>query len=144
MAWQTEHSAESAASPAAVWRRWTDVEHWETWSPQGVEWARLDGPFEPGTTGEIKAPGAPKSAFMLVEVYPERAFATEAKMPGGRMRFEHEVEQIDAGVKITHRATITGPLTFAWSKLAGRRIERGMPDSVRRLAVMAAADESPA
>jgi hypothetical protein len=144
MAWQTEHSAESAASPAAVWRRWTDVEHWEVWAPEGVEWARLDGPFEVGSTGEIKAPGSPKGSFTLVEVHVERAFATEAKVPGGRMRFEYELEYVDGSVRITHRATITGPLWFVWSMLAGRRMEKGMPDSVRRLAVIAANDESPA
>jgi uncharacterized protein YndB with AHSA1/START domain len=144
MAWQTEYTAESAASPAAVWRRWTDVEHWDAWAPEGVEWARLDGPFEPGTTGEIKAPGSPKGTFTLVGVEPERSFVTEAKLPGARMRFEYLVEPTDTGAHLTHRATIGGPLAFLWARIAGRRMEEGMPDSVRRLAVIAAHDESPA
>ena len=73
MAWHFEHSAESAASGADAWQRYVDVEHWNAWSRGGVEWSRLDGPFEVGTTGTSKPPGFPASRFRLTAVEPSMA-----------------------------------------------------------------------
>jgi uncharacterized protein YndB with AHSA1/START domain len=138
MAWQMEHSAESSARPAAVWRRYVDVEHWSEWSQKGVERSSLDGEFEEGTTGKSKAPGFPEGKFTLITVEPEKRFVSEAKFPGGRLTFEHMIEPADGGTRITHRATLDGPLTFLWSQVIGRMIKRGMPEGVERLAEVAA------
>lgn len=62
--WHVEHSAESSADPKAVWRRYLDVEHWCEWSRHGVEWSRIDGPFEVGTEGKSKPPGPALSDFV--------------------------------------------------------------------------------
>jgi len=141
MAWQMEHSAESSASAAAVWRRYVDVEHWSEWSQKGVERSSLDGEFEEGTTGKSKAPGFPEGKFQLVTVEPEKQFVSEAKFPGGRLTFEHMIEPADGGTRITHRATLDGPLTFVWSQVIGRIVKRGMPEGVERLAELAVEKE---
>jgi polyketide cyclase/dehydrase/lipid transport protein len=144
MAWQFQHTAESSARPADVWRRYVDVPNWPEWSQKGVERAHLDGPFEVGTTGKSKPPGMPGGSFRLIEVQPEAKFASESRLPGGRMLFEHVIEPSGEGVRITHRATIDGPLAFLYTAIARRSIERGLPDGVERLAGMAAADASTA
>jgi len=138
MAWHFEHSAETTASGADVWPYYADVEHWNAWSQHGVEWSRLDGPFEPGSKGMSKAPGFPASRFRLTAVEPERMFASEAKLPGARLGFEHVIEPAGAGTRITHRARVEGPLAGMWSLLVRRSIEKGLPDGVDRLAKMAA------
>jgi hypothetical protein len=140
MAWRFEHSAESTASPAAVWRRYVDVPNWHDWSEQGVVWSRLDGPFEVGTKGRSKPPGMPSGSFRLVAVEPDNLFASETRLPGAQLRFEHMIEARDSGVRITHRATLDGPLARPYSALLRKSIERGLPDAVERLAVLAAAD----
>src|SRR5437773_8453060 len=117
MRWRFEHSAESSASPADVWRRYLDVEHWHEWSRNGVVWSRLDGPFEVGTKGRSKPPGLPAGRFRLVVVDPERMFATEMRLPGARLRFEHIIEPLEAGVRITHRAAIDGSLSFLYARI---------------------------
>ncbi len=134
MTWRFEHSAESSATKADIWRRYVDVAHWCDWSRHGVEWSRLDGPFEVGTMGKSKAPGLPSGRFLLVGVEPERMFATEMRLPGGRLFFEHLIEPLEAGVRITHRARIHGPLAFLYARVLRHSIVRGLPDGVDGLA----------
>ena len=137
MAWQYEHSADSSASPAAVWDRYVDVDNWSQWSKKGVERSSIDGDFEVGTKGKSKAPGLPEGKFELIVVEPQQRFVSKAKLPGGTLVFEHMVEPTDGGARITHRATLDGPLTFLWSPVIGRIIKRGMPNGVERLAELA-------
>jgi hypothetical protein len=142
MAWDFEHSAESSADPHAVWRRYVDVEHWSDWSRQGVEWSRIDGPFEVGTKGESKPPGSRRLAFKLVTVEPDKCFASEVRLPGARLRFEHAIEPTEPGSCITHRVTLEGPLAFLYTRMVRKGVEQGLPDGVDRLAAMAAAAPS--
>ena len=136
--WTIEHSAESKASPESIWERYTDVEMWREWS-KGVEESELDGEFENGSTGKVKPPNLPRSSFELVDVEPERRFTTETKFPlgSGTIRIEHEVEPSDGGSRITHRASIDGPLDFVWSRTVGWIVKREVPGSVDQLAEMA-------
>jgi len=137
VAWCFEHSAVSAARPQAVWRHYEGVPNWCDWSRQGVEWSRIDGPFEVGTTGQSKPPGSRPLRFRLVVVEPNAVFASEATLPGGRLRFNHMVEPHDPGVRITHRVTLSGPLAFLYVPFVKASVEKGLPDGVERLAAMA-------
>ena len=123
-----------------VWRRYVDVEHWCEWSQQGVEWSRIDGPFEVGTRGKSKPPGSPALRFQLVTVEPDATFVSEARLPGARMRFEHVIEPTERGSRITHRAGLDGPLAFLYTRSVRKGVEKGLPDGVDRQAVLAAAD----
>jgi len=140
VAWRFEHSAESAAGPHAVWRRYLDVEHWSDWSRNGVEWSRIDGPFAVGTKGKSKPPGSPALAFKLVAVEPDELFASEVRMPGARLRFDHVIEPREQGTRITHRVALDGPLAFLYTPIVRKGTEKGLPDGVDRLAALAAAD----
>jgi hypothetical protein len=121
-----------------VWRRYVDVEHWSDWSRHGVEWSRLDGPFEVGSKGKSKAPGLPAATFRLVAVEPDAHFVTEVRLPGGRLRFEHVIEPSEAGSRITHRVSVDGPLAVLYARILRRGTERAVPDGVDRLAAQAA------
>ena len=136
MAWRFEHSAESAGSPHDVWVRYLDVDHWCEWSRHGVEWSRIDGPFAVGTKGTSKAPRSPRMRFELVAVEPDGLFATEVRLPGGRLRFEHVIEPVGAGTRITHRVALAGPLAFLYVPMVRKGVEKGLPDGVDRLAAM--------
>jgi len=142
--WEFEHSAESEAEPAAVWERYTDVERWKQWSPNGVEESSLDGKFEAGSTGHSKAPHLPKGKFELVEVEPERRFVSRSSFPGGSLTFEHMLEPTDGGTRITHKASLDGPLSFLWNPVVSRIVKRGLPSGVERLAELAPEKEKEA
>ena len=140
MAWRFEHSAESAADPHAIWRRYVDVAHWCDWSRHGVERSHIDGPFEVGTKGKSKPPGSLALTFELVAVEPDASFTSEASLPGAHLRFDHVVEARGPGSRITHRVTLDGPLAFLYTRVVRKSVERGLPDGVERLAGMAAED----
>jgi hypothetical protein len=141
--WQFEHSAKSAAAKENVWRRYVDVANWREWSVEGVEWSRLDGPFEVGTTGKSKPPGRlPAGSFRVDAVVSNELYRSETKLPGARLLFEHTIEPADEGVTITHRAILDGPLARLWVPVLRKSIERGLPPGVERLAGLAAADQA--
>jgi Polyketide cyclase / dehydrase and lipid transport len=131
--WSFEHSADSAASKEAVWRRYADVTQWSAWSP-AIEWARLDGPFQAGAKGKTKARGAPATRFRVVRVESGAFFATTARLPGARLLFEHIIEPRNSGVRITHRATLSGPLSRLYTPRVRSLTEQSLTDGVDRLA----------
>jgi hypothetical protein len=131
--WSFEHSADSAASKEAVWRRYADVTQWREWSP-AIEWARLDGPFEVGAKGKSKARGAPAAGFRLIRVEENAVFASTTWLPGARLVFEHFIEPRDTGLRITHRATLSGPLSRLYTPRMRSLTEHSLPDGVERLA----------
>jgi len=138
MARSFSHSAQSDARPEAVWRRYVDVEHWSDWSRHGVEWSRLDGPFEVGATGKSKPPGMPAAKFRLIAVEPNARFVSEARMPGGRLQFEHIIQPSGEGSRITHRVSARGPFAALYARIIRRNVEKALPDGVDRLAALAA------
>ncbi len=119
-------------------QRYLDVDRWCEGSRHGVERSHISGPFAVGTKGKSKAPGSPTARFTLVAVDPDAFFASEVKLPGGRLRFEHVINATPSGSRITHRATPDGPLAFLYVPMVRKSIERGLPDGVERLATMAA------
>ena len=139
-----EHSAESKASPESIWERYKDVDHWSEWSTKGVEESSLDGDFQVGTKGTSKAPYLPKGKFELIKVEPDQGFTSKAKMPGATLIFEHQLEPIEGGTRITHRASLEGPLSSVWRPAIGRIIERGLPTGVERLAELSVEKEAEA
>jgi Polyketide cyclase / dehydrase and lipid transport len=138
--WRFEHSAETAATADAIWRWYEDVARWSQWSRHGVEWATIDGPFVAGATGKSKAPGSPVLGYRLVTVTPNASFVSEARLPGARMRFEHVIEPRVDGSRITHRVSLDGPLEFVYRRSVRKSVERGLPDGVERLAILAASE----
>ncbi len=47
----------------------------------------------------------------------------ESRSPGLRMTFEHVIEPVDGGTKVTERALIAGPLAPLVGALMRRRLE---------------------
>lgn len=128
-----EESVEVGAGPAAVWARYVDVPNWPTWDDGLVE-SSLEGPFEQGGKGKMKAQKGPAARFTLTAVEPERAFIEETRFPGVRMILEHEIVPTAGGCRVTHRALLAGPLTFAWKRVLGPRIRAALPGAVAGLA----------
>jgi len=137
MAWTTEASAVSAATPEQVWAQWIDVSGWSQWD-DSVDHAEIDGPFEQGMTGWLKPSSGPKARFTLTEVTANRTFTNRSRVPLGSLEFAHSLTSSSEGTVITHRVTMQGPLTFILRRVVGRRIERDLPSIVDRLATIAA------
>jgi hypothetical protein len=64
-----QHTEETQASAAHIWRIWSDVKNWHTWD-HGIEFSKINGPFQTGTTGTLKPKGGPLVHTKLTQVVP--------------------------------------------------------------------------
>ena len=135
--WRNEHTTETDAPPEAVWDIWTDVsDGWPRFLT--MDWARLEGDFAIGTEGRIKHHRGPQTNFKIVALEPGHFYATEAKMPGAHLRFEHTVENTaSGGTRMTERQAIDGALTRLYGLVFGRQMIRELPDSLAKLGELA-------
>jgi uncharacterized protein YndB with AHSA1/START domain len=135
--WEFEHSVQAPASRERVWALWTDVSGWPSWNP-GVGRARLDGPVTEGATGTVRAVGGPTSTLRVVAIEPELRFVTETSERLMRLRFEHELADVEGGeLRITHRVRMTGPATLLMRHTVGARLERSIPAALAALVELA-------
>lgn len=127
-----EHTVETTASPAAVWNIWQDVENWNTWDA-GIEYSRLDGPFQTGTTGILKPKEGPLVKTTLTAVEPLKGFSDEAKLPLAKIVVSHEMRPSKGKTLITHRIEMKGPLAFLFAYLIGRGMKKNLPKEMMSL-----------
>ena len=117
-----EASAISAAGPEDVWARWIDVPRWS--DVDGMESARLIGPFDVGSVLKTKARGFPESTLTITVVERPRLWTDESRTPGLRMTFEHLIEPMASGTKVTERVLLSGPLAWIAGPLLRRKMQR--------------------
>jgi uncharacterized protein YndB with AHSA1/START domain len=112
-----EASLQTRATPADVWRVWSDVNTWPEWNPDMKE-SRLDGPLQLGTTGMINTRSGGKHAVVVTHVEPGKSFELESDaMPMTRMAIRATVTPMNGGSRISQAfeargllAPIVGPM----------------------------------
>ncbi|MDQ6771920.1 MAG: SRPBCC family protein [Candidatus Dormibacteraeota bacterium] len=136
--YEFEHSLETAASPAAIYRLYSDVTAWPRWDA-GVTQVELDGPFAPGATGMLTPAGQEALPFRMLEVVENEGFVDETEIPGtANLRFEHRLEPLaGGGTRITHRVVVTGPA----AEQMGPMVTADVPEAMASLAKHALAPE---
>lgn len=142
--WTYSEAVPTPASASQIWARWQDAENWPTWDSE-LDWVRLEGPFEVGTTGKMKPSTGPEVAFELSEVSPEKSFSDTARLPLTKMVFQHEYfPQEDGGAAhIRHTVSMTGLLAPLFGKLIGRQIKAHLRGAMEALSVQAVSGQSP-
>jgi uncharacterized protein YndB with AHSA1/START domain len=107
-----------------VWRVVTDVARWPEWDPHEDQ-ARFDAPFEVGAVGWVKQKSNPAATFTVVEVIPERRWASECRLPGGKLWGSNEYEPLAGGkIRCTRTVRVTGPLVPLFRFHFGKRMRR--------------------
>jgi hypothetical protein len=115
-------SRETTATPDQVWKLWSDPSTWPEWNPDVLS-VSLDGPFAPGTTGQMRTRAGGQHRIRLDSVDPGRAFQlTAAAMPLSPFSFRCEVAPSGSGSRISQGVTINGPLAFLLSPIMGDKI----------------------
>lgn len=137
---QQERSVETKASPATVWRIWSDTSTWPQWNPD-VQSMALDGPFAAGTTGTMKTRQGTRQV-QLTEVVPGRSFRLETTViPLTRFAFECRVAAGPAGTTISQGIHVGGPLGGLVGGMMSRQIADTFPPLLQGLARKAEASE---
>lgn len=141
-----ESSADTTASPAAVWAVWTDPARRPAWHPR-LEWATQDEPLRPGATGRWKPTGARPVDVVVTEVEEGRRLVhTGTHGHGPRLAQGHYVSEVVAlpggGSRITHRMALGGALAVPLRAVLGRMLGRpASPAAVQAVARLAEAVE---
>ncbi len=130
--WTREVTIKTNASQEQIWALWTDVEHWNIWD-EGVEFSKLNGEFQVGTSGILKPHNAPKSKFEIISVQELKEFTTRSSLPFAKMDFIHEMHQENGELHITHQIQITGFLTFLFSRVIGEKLIKELPIAMKNL-----------
>ena len=127
----------STAPAAAFFDRWADKSTWPQWQPD-MEWARLDGPFAAGSTGEVKPKGGPKVPFVIERLVPGREYVDVSRLLGARLTFDHQVQDTpDGGCRVTVRTTLSGPLARLWLLILGKGLRASAQSDLDGLARVA-------
>ena len=135
--WEFEHSVQVTVSRERVWALWTDVAGWPSWNP-GVGRAQLDQPLTEGATGTIRGVGGPSSTLKVLTIEPGQRFVTEASERLIRLRFDHELADLDGmQLLITHRVRMTGPAPPLLRHTIGARLKRSIPAALAALVELA-------
>lgn len=123
---------------AGLWAAWTDMAAYPSWDPR-EETMRVDGPFEPGTTGFSKQTGPrPGSAFTITRVEPVSRWTIETPLPGGKLVLDHLLEAAGEGsVRLVKRYEAHGPMSLAFRLVFARGIRAEMPATFAALAAEA-------
>lgn len=131
-----QHVLETSASPAEVWKLWSEVEGWPSWQ-DGLHGARLEGPLKAGTRGRLKVPGGSRR-FRVLAVEEGTRLCWEVRGFLRRATVEYLLEPTEMGCRITHRIEIVGLGVWMDPWFRQGRISRALPEGVRRLARTAA------
>jgi uncharacterized protein YndB with AHSA1/START domain len=136
-----QRSVETSASPAAVWKIWSDTSTWPEWNPD-VQSMTLNGPFAAGTTGTMKTKQGTRQV-QLTEVVPGRSFRLETTViPLTRFAFECQVAAGAAGkTTISQAIRVGGPLGGVVGGMMGPQIANTFTPLLQGLARKAEASE---
>ncbi len=131
--WEFVHAVKVEADVSTAWAFWTDTANWAI--DPAVEWARLDGPFEAGTTGATKSAGEEPRHWRLSNVVPHRAATIEMQLPEALLRFDWSFEPTSRGhARVTQRISFHGPRADDYVERTGSAFEQGVPQGMARLA----------
>jgi hypothetical protein len=142
--WVHEYTAETPASPKAVWQVLRDLDQWGSWDTS-LEWVRLKGPFQVGSQVTMKPNGQDPITSVIVQATENRVYADETSMGGVTLRFSHTLEPLEGGggTKVTHRLEITGPAADSTGPELGPAITEDFPQAMTALLARAASTQTP-
>jgi hypothetical protein len=120
------------ARPATVFALWADINHWADFD-DGIEWAKTDEAFRAGSHYVIKPKGGPqvKSTILLVE--PPTRFVDVAHLFGAQLKFDHAISEQDGITTVGVVMTISGPLSWFWTKLLGKNQQADLEKATANL-----------
>jgi hypothetical protein len=131
--WSTEHNRETTASPASIWRLWSNVATWREWNAD-IERIEMSGPFAAGSTISMTPIGQDTVDLRIAETSELNLFVDEADLGDVVVKTFHRVDPIDEGRSmVTYRIEITGPAADTVGPELGPEISGDFPETLAAL-----------
>ena len=137
MMWVYEHTVEDTNITAQqVWAAYQNVSAWPSWDSE-LQSASLLGDFTVGSKIIIKPKKGPKAKAVITECVPFEKFKDVTTLPlKTELIFSHQIEQNSKNVKLTHRVSIDGPLTFIFKLFVGKPIQAHLPKAMETFVLL--------
>ncbi|WP_371482473.1 SRPBCC family protein [Kitasatospora sp. NBC_00315] len=137
--WSHEYSAETSATPRAVWSVLRDLDGWTRWDTS-METVSLQGPFEVGSKVSMTPKGQDPIVSVITGVRENEYYADETEFGGVTLGFSHTLTPLpDGGTLVVHRLEITGPEADALGPEVGPAITEDFPEAMAGLLAHAVA-----
>ncbi|HEX4838985.1 MAG TPA: SRPBCC family protein [Rhabdochlamydiaceae bacterium] len=127
-----KHTVETKATPIQIWKIWEDAENWKTWD-QEIEFSRIDGPFQAGTTGCTKFAKTPVIKTLLTKIELHKLVVQEAYLSFAKVISYQSMSQMAGMTRVTFQVEIKGPLSFFYSCMLGRFIKKKIPREMEEM-----------
>lgn len=128
---------ETAAPREQIWELWADVPDRTRWD-EGLEWARLDGPFREGSTGEVKLEGQPAREFLITSCEPMEGYTDRFFLPlGGKMDWRHSIRETEGGREVAFEVEVSGPTALVLTPVMKGILREELPPTVDKLVSLA-------
>jgi uncharacterized protein YndB with AHSA1/START domain len=135
--WVYEHSIDTSAAPEAIWRLWSDVEHWGRWN-RDIEQIEISGPFAVGAEITMTPAGQDPVQLRIAELTEGEQFIDEANVEGLTLRTTHRLDHLDsADTRVVYRMEITGPTADQLGPQIGPAITADWPETMAALVAQA-------
>jgi hypothetical protein len=132
-----EVKRETTATREQIWELWADVPNRTRWD-RDLEYAKLDGPFRMGSTGEVKLRGQPPRKFLIIHCEPLEGYTDRFYLPFyGKMDWHHTIKETGGGREVAFRIEVSGPAALILAPIMRSILRDGLPPSVDKLVSLA-------
>ena len=132
-----EVKRETTATREQIWELWADVPNRTRWDTD-LEYAKLDGPFRTGSTGEVKLKGQPPRKFLITYCEPLEGYTDRFFLPlYGKMDWHHTIRETRGGREVAFRIEVSGPVALILAPIMRNILRDGLPPSVDKLVSLA-------
>ena len=132
-----EVTRKTTATREQVWELWADVPDRTRWDAD-LEYARLDGPFKAGSTGEVKLEGQPAREFLIIYCEPLEGYTDRFFLPlYGKMDWHHTIRETEGGREVTFKIEVSGPSALILAPIMRDILKDDLPPTVEKLISLA-------
>ena len=130
--WTHQFSMQTEVSVEALWKPLADVANWRQIDEQ-IEKIEIDEQPQVGTIFHLKPKGGPRLKLRIDIMDPPQTYADTCYLPLAKMMTTHALRPSTEGTEISVQIVISGPLSFLWQRLVGKKHADGLLQQTRRL-----------
>jgi hypothetical protein len=132
-----EVTKETTATKEQIWKQFEDVPNRKKWD-SAMEYATIHGPFQKGSTGEVKLHGQSESKYEIIDLKYLERYTDRFSLPMfASMDFIHTIKPTNNGYTVTFRVELKGPFIFAYAGMIQETLEAELPAAVEKLTDLA-------
>lgn len=126
------HTSTTSAPPEKVWALWTDVSQWKSWDT-GLSDAKMEGPFQLNSTGEIISLEGRTSKFKVVAFTNGESYTFRTKLPLGSLYVKRYLSIQEGETVFTHEVWFKGLTKGIFAKAFGEKFRAILPEVLENI-----------